>query len=330
MNANILKISRLFILGFLLNAPLSFAYNITVNPGYNKGEVIVRGYGFRNVKTNVNFYVDGTFKSNVKLERGSFKQTLRVSKRSRNLEVKVLEYYSRGKRGHLSRTFRIPHRAKVFLKGKVHGDKIVNGRMNINGSGFNSNKTHQVNFYRNGKFLTSKSMRHGSFHVSLRSIKNHDSIKVRVLDYYGRGQHLTRYLTAKKKYTKKRTTVKAYSYKIPRYTPTINVSEILESGSVRVHGFDFERRHNVNIFLNGRYVRNMTVSNGNFDLNLRGLNYGDNVTVKVLDYYGPGFHLEQTFYPARDSQAVWNAVAGATAVAAGAVALGALFHAVSH
>jgi hypothetical protein len=183
------------LLTLLLSVSSAFAAFIDFKSMEN-GQIRVTGTGFTRSATNnkqVNIYKNDSYVTKISLNsNGSFSYTTtrNLLENDDRFTVKVLQYYSNKK--HFERT------SSYFFKKKEDGnvtmEDLSNGQIRIVGKGFTDAHTNddQVNFYKNGDFFKSIFLNsNGSFSYTTpkNTFKYSDKLTVKVLQYYGHGEH---------------------------------------------------------------------------------------------------------------------------------------------
>lgn len=272
-------------------------------PGY----VTVKGKNIHGHadKHQVNIYVDNQYTNQTFLQNGHFSIEVAIANSNKNLEVKILEFFGKGKANHYQHKFDLTHLFNSHPD--IKGEELRNGRMTIIGSHLQTHLTYQVNFYVNQKFVAQTVAKGGQFRFTLDNLQNGDVVDVSVLNYYGNGQHKHVYLQAKQPHAKA-------ALKL-NYSPYISTSSLNTNGNLEVRGHGFDRTYDINIYVNDHFQSTVRI-NKSFSEMLKGVKTGDKVTVKVLNYYGNGQHLERHFYASTYSGSRWLLVGAAAAAAA--------------
>ncbi len=177
----------------------------------------------------------------------------------------------------------------------IRFESLSEGRIKATGTGFYDSATgnRQVNFYHNGKFITQINMDYnGSFTYTSRSysFQNNDTLTVKVLQYISHNTHYER--------------TGSYYYRPGPSTDERLTFTSLPNGQMRVVGRNLGDRYadgQVNFYRNDRYFAQIRMNaNGSFSYTspMNTFYRGDRFTVKVLQYWGSGRHLEssQTYF----------------------------------
>ncbi len=162
----------------------------------SEGQVRVVGSGFTRSATGnkqVNFYVNGDYLTKITMNsNGSFSYTTKKNEVSNGdqLTVKVLQYNS--SQSHFTKTN--TYYFKKQTEGSVTVEALDYGQVRVVGKNFVDSKTNddQVNIYKNGDFLNKVNLNsNGSFSYTSpkNTFTNNDKITVKVLQYYGNGDH---------------------------------------------------------------------------------------------------------------------------------------------
>ena len=168
-------------------------------------------------------------------------------------------------------------------------DMLASGQIKATGTEFTESATgnKQVNFYKNGDFLTSITMNpNGSFSYTApkETFIEADKLTVKVLQYLGKSSHFTKTV--------------AYHYEVEKETI---VFTSLEKGQIRAVGSNFTKSFTkldqVNFYKNGKFLDQVKANaNGSFSYTSPANTFtkADKMTVKVLNYLGNGEHFNKS------------------------------------
>ena len=175
---------------------------------------------------------------------------------------------------------------------------VDQGKIKIFGYQSDSRGSRAINFYINGRFRGALQTRGGPFSFELDRVCNGDRLKVSFLQYNSDGSHhVEEQLLVKKPEKGHLKSIFPLSD-----SPVISIGS-LRKGKVTLYfripqkdsrPFKKLQRQRVNVYIDGKFHSQHHIDPRQKSINIDGLKAGEEITVKILDWKGPGNHYEES------------------------------------